>query len=656
MTIPWGCCVSGPLVCHNGGMQARREGAEWLTFGEAAEYAGVSLLELREALRGLTAPAQWGWRGGMAVQLVALEDLEGLYPVLRQRKRKAGPTLAERGIQLVNPEDVTTAARPSELRDKLTRAGRQLAAKESEVKQPKPSSAPQAAPEPQTPENLQEDSEVPLSHANRAALDPEMARLYQEMEAAATRNEELLRELSQAGQGLDALLESTAHPVSEGARAASPRPAPRKSRRTPTRLQVEERVVHPAEDALARSAEWNRLMREQQAIESRQKQVQWMSWGAAALLVVLFAFKGQDWLGGDPEATTPELPSVDPLRSARAPIADPPAPRTVELAPGDTPVELWNEDASEPSTSLSQGGSLVSFEEAVAAPNLVATQDWMPKENAPAQPSGAREAQADTREARPVEASAVRSDLGATDATASPSIASESDHAQAESIAGVPLSQGNAVEASAVNGNESGASSPKMLPYQSSDAVPCQYAALTGKGQPLRSVLGPCIGPWNESKELVAGTFRFAGYDLCRHHQTFQKELGGSVERASQVAKYAEQEGSLAPLVRLRVEHGASQLLQAQVGRWVESGFEAGLSKTHHVEPLPSTDHWRVHSWVRVQRPQRPSGPNSGDLPETELRHFRMDLHVDADRGRDRLLQLVWLPEAPQGKSAPETR
>lgn len=634
MTIPWGCCVSGPRVCHNGGMQARREGAEWLTFGEAAEYAGVSLLELRETLRGHSAPAQWGWRGGVAVQLVALEDLLVLYPVLQRRKRQPGPTLAERGIQLVHPDSVTTGSGPQTLRQKLTQAGRKSEASAR-------TAASQGAEQRAEP------------HSSDGAPDPEMARLYREMEATAARNEELLRELSQAGQGLDALLEATAHPVSEGARAASQRQAKQPKRAQPTPLQVQEHELHPASDAVARSAEWNRLMREQRTMESRQKQVQWMSWSAAALLIVLLVFKGQDWLGGSEDITGPDLPAADPIRTAGLERSDAfggaePGQETlgsfpttnfgapVEAAMGDTP------------------GGLVSFEEAVAAPNLVATQDWLEPAAAAHPDPGNHPMGAGVLEASaPLPATANPSST-ALEANGSEALGTEgasSSLEPSEEPAEPFGADGNPEEETHTPTESTEAALADMLPYQSSDAVPCQYAALTTKGQSLRSVLGPCIGPWNESKQLVAGNFRFAGYNLCRHHQTFQKELGGSVERAAQVAKYAEQEGSLPPLVRLRVEHGASQLLQARVGRWIESGFEAGLSKTHHVERLAQEDHWRIRSWVRVQRDPGPTG--QANLPQTELRYFQLELQVDADRGRDRLLELLWLSEPPTADQPP---
>ncbi len=41
-----------------------------------------------------------------------------------------------------------------------------------------------------------------------------------------------------------------------------------------------------------------------------------------------------------------------------------------------------------------------------------------------------------------------------------------------------------------------------------------------------------------DAAKAVAGNFRYAGSHLCRHHYTFQRELGGSVDWASKVALY----------------------------------------------------------------------------------------------------------------------
>ncbi|MCA9002506.1 MAG: hypothetical protein KDB61_11315, partial [Planctomycetes bacterium] len=78
-----------------------QQGSDLLTFGEAAEYVGVSLLELRERLRAAGIEAVWGWRSGTAVHLVSLAGIHATFPGIVNRPRKSRPTLAERGIELL---------------------------------------------------------------------------------------------------------------------------------------------------------------------------------------------------------------------------------------------------------------------------------------------------------------------------------------------------------------------------------------------------------------------------------------------------------------------------------------------------------------------------------------------------------------------------
>ncbi|MCA9002893.1 MAG: hypothetical protein KDB61_13295, partial [Planctomycetes bacterium] len=178
------------------------------------------------------------------------------------------------------------------------------------------------------------------------------------------------------------------------------------------------------------------------------------------------------------------------------------------------------------------------------------------------------------------------------------------------------------------------AGDPTVRATPLSDEAPCRYGNLTGPGKELRGVLGPCMGPWNESTGMVAGGFRHGGERYCRHHLIVAKDLGGSVERARNVAQYAEKEGLLPPLVRLRVEHGAADLLQDRVGKWVESGFEAGLSGDHSVTRGAEADEWIIESWVRLQ-------PEPGS--QAHLRNFHMRVQLAALRGQDQVLEFRWI-------------
>jgi hypothetical protein len=164
----------------------------------------------------------------------------------------------------------------------------------------------------------------------------------------------------------------------------------------------------------------------------------------------------------------------------------------------------------------------------------------------------------------------------------------------------------------------------------------CLYYAATRPGSELRSLLGPCSGRWNPSRQAIAATVHRGQAAYCRHHHFFATTLGGSVERARQVARFAEQEGLLAPLVKLRVDRAGSAFLRRRVEDWIESGFEAGLAGAgaqHELERGEGEDAWSLRSWVRYF--------DVGGLEHR--RAFRMDLVLgDGARG-DRLVDFAWL-------------
>ncbi|HPF15516.1 MAG: hypothetical protein H6830_04705 [Planctomycetes bacterium] len=541
------------------------EGSELLTFGEAAEFAQVSLMELRNQLRKLSIPTRLGWRGGVALQLVSLETLEQIYPGLAQRHRKSGPSLVERGIRLVHKEPEVSQA-SKEPKHPAPRAPK---AQATNPKVPKPKTQPPSTQAPST-QPVARQPEPPV-----APDEPDLKQLYREIEEATARNERLLEELAQAGEGLERLL----NPAPVEAPPASRTPAAQRPlQATAIPIPLEVRAAGSAsEEALARTEEWKRLVQAESHLERSHRRVQWASWSFAALLVFLVAYKGSDWMLAGPPNTGRPLPASDPFRAENelGSTLFAQGPTSEDFAQVPSPGEAA---PAEPS-----GAPLVSFAEAVAAPNLL-----VPEPRPDSKPaSGFMEASAP----RKVES-------GVTEAAAD--------------------SMGSASE---------------FLDLVLSEDPACKFGNLTAPGQPLRDVLGPCLGPWNAELKAVAGGFRYAGIPLCRHHYTFQKELGGSIERASTVAHFAEQEGLVPPLVRLRVEHGASQLLQARVGKWVESGFEAGVSNSHRVTRQGTPDVWRIESWVRLQ---------TGTTEAPELRHFTMEIELGADRGRDRLLSFAW--------------
>ena len=166
------------------------------------------------------------------------------------------------------------------------------------------------------------------------------------------------------------------------------------------------------------------------------------------------------------------------------------------------------------------------------------------------------------------------------------------------------------------------------------DGPPCHFHALTRPGTDLRGLIGPCAGPWNSSCQAVAGLLRLEGVSYCRHHHFFVSRLGGSVDRAREIAQLARSEGLVPPLMALRVERAGSAFLRRRVGEWLDSGFQSGQvgGHEHQLESCPDPDRWRIRSWVLYR-----------DVGGNEIRtSFSMLLQVGDDFSGDRLLELVW--------------
>jgi hypothetical protein len=161
----------------------------------------------------------------------------------------------------------------------------------------------------------------------------------------------------------------------------------------------------------------------------------------------------------------------------------------------------------------------------------------------------------------------------------------------------------------------------------------CSYHALTGRGQELRDVLGPCLGPWDEDAGVVVGVHRFAGAPYCQHHLVVPRDLGGSIARAREVARLAREESLWPPLVQLRLDRPAAGFLKRAVSSWIESGFEHGDFEEHRWTAADALDTYTLESWVRVAE--------VADL--ARVRRFRMWIAVDDGPRGDRLLDFVWL-------------
>ena len=163
--------------------------------------------------------------------------------------------------------------------------------------------------------------------------------------------------------------------------------------------------------------------------------------------------------------------------------------------------------------------------------------------------------------------------------------------------------------------------------------VSCLYFAVTRPGMESRELIGPCHGAWSPRLGAVTASHHRGDHSVCRGHDHFDRTMGGSIVRAREMAMVAKSEGLLSPLLSLRVERSAASMLREEVPVWIQSGFEAGLLGVGHiVEPMETTDHWRVRSWVRYM-----------DFAGVEMRRdFELLLALgDGPRG-DVVLSLEW--------------
>ncbi|MFT4649193.1 MAG: hypothetical protein ACI9X4_002431 [Glaciecola sp.] len=533
------------------------QGSDLLTFGEAAEYAGVSLLDLRERLRLAQVPAVWGWRAGAAVHLVPLKSLHATFPGLIGKARTRGPSLAERGIEVLPESKPQAAAESVQVHEPLVE---------------KPTLV-----DPRAPDAPAENPTSPL-----------LEKLYEEIEEAAAHNAKLMDELTEAGTGLNKLLGE----IQLREQSAS--------KPTPIILPDESKSV--GQDKIE---QWKQLEAEQQELENARRRGQHTSWGVtailAAILVVGFSLKSKDILlaSTDPDPAS-DLPGLDPERNHPADGLFPSDENLAGNAAAQDPMTVWEADERE--SRMSSGTGLLSFAEALGVHTVEVEPAVITLKDIPAPASPAEEPAV-----MQAESQVLRNPVPSITATP---IAPETNRA-------------TVIE-------------QDLAPLVLSHEPACLYSKLTAPGQELRGVLGPCIGPWNPEIHSVAGGFRHLGERYCRHHLIVAKDLGGSVDRARNVATYAKAEGLLPPLVRLRVEHGASDLLQKRIGKWVESGFEAGLSGQHEVTAGPGQDLWVIKSWVRLQ-----SEPGA----QAKLQHFTMELQLAADKARDRWISFAWASE-----------
>lgn len=166
-----------------------------------------------------------------------------------------------------------------------------------------------------------------------------------------------------------------------------------------------------------------------------------------------------------------------------------------------------------------------------------------------------------------------------------------------------------------------------------STGEPCEMFLLTAEGQPLREVLGPCLGSWNPAEKAIAGVHRQDSKHWCLHHTVIARDLGGSIVRAKEIAEFAEKDGLVPPLLQLRVNRTAATFLEARTGTWIESGFESGSGSDHRTIRLVGRDRWKLESWVRLPLPDGTA----------QRREFRMQVELNGSEWLDRELDFEWV-------------
>ncbi len=391
------------------------KGSDLLTFGEAAEYAGVSLLDLRERLRGAGVSAVWGWRAGSAIHLITLESLQSTFPGLGDRRRLPNRSLKERGIEIL------------------------------------PESQPVAAP-----------SEPCETKSEGDAGERHLIELHGDIEEAVAQNAKLMAELSDAGSGIDKVLGDAQGKVPQSPHASwvdSLRPSKPSSR---DRVQ-----------------QWHELEAQQRELDEERKRKQLRSWLITTLAAVCFvavvSIKSKDLLlaGSGPDPA-PSMAATD-LERPPEKAAGQPSTELDSLASG----RLEQTPPGQESALLSSASDLVSFETASGTAHPAASEGEFPE--LPSSQSAST--QADT----PVQLVPLTGE----------ELQIEEEEEEEEEATTPP-----AAEAS---------QDASLAPLVLSKGPACLYAKLTAPGQELRTVLGPCIGPWNEKTNTITGGFRHSG-------------------------------------------------------------------------------------------------------------------------------------------------
>lgn len=512
----------------NGCVTGTSQSDSLLTIGEAAEQAGIALLELREHIRSGRLATVRGQRLGDELPLISLHALVYLYPSAARRRRRPLGTLAERGIAVLGqksglePKLGTGLPPGAERRRPQAAPEAPQATPGLDAKPGKQAGLGQAGPD---------DSPAPDLDLGVEKLEQEIARLREEVSAARDQNQSLLIDIDSASEEAQRVLDGAKGP------------------------------------ALHRRKNRDRSRREQAELDSALDGVgagrSNMGWFVAlAGLVVAAMLIG--WLRNPVHAASiaPEPPALDPDHQRESIVV----------------------------RTLRDGAALER--------NLAAQR---------------------RARARKINQELVDPAAAKVAAAGAPSLGD----GQGEVPAGAEP------EAPATDGPQGPADA--LLPALVSTGEACEMYPLAGVGQPLRDVLGPCLGAWNPAEKGVVGVHRQDGKHWCLHHTVMARDLGGSIVRAKEIAEFAIKDGLVPPLLQLRVDRAAAGFLEARTGTWIESGFESGSGSDHRVSRLASRDRWKVESWVRV--------PAEGGAVR---RSFRMQVELNGSEWLDRELEFEW--------------
>jgi hypothetical protein len=156
----------------------------------------------------------------------------------------------------------------------------------------------------------------------------------------------------------------------------------------------------------------------------------------------------------------------------------------------------------------------------------------------------------------------------------------------------------------------------------------CTWFAKTQRGSDLRQVLGPCEGPWNPEQGVVSGIHVHQGERYCRHHLFFGRRLGGALAEQRDIARFQAREGHLAPLMTMRLDRAAKQVVRGRTGGWLTSGFEA--LDGHKWTRGEKDGVWVLDSWAHL-------------VDAGKRRHFRLQMQIADGATGDFAQSFDWL-------------